>query len=218
MGIVLTECRIIQDNETQIVDSLNELRRKNTYVFTTGGIGPTHDDITAASVAKAFGVELFRNKDAISMIENHYKDKNKVLNPNSFIMADTPVGSTLIKNNVSGAPGFNIENVYVLAGVPAIVQEMFNNIEPSLMKGKSFLSKSIKTFVGESKIRDILLEVQKKFTDIDVGSYPSLDETGIVWCTTIVIRGQELDRINMATRMLMDMFFENDIEYKEESE
>lgn len=217
MGIVLTECRIIQDDEVQIVDFLNELRRKNTYVFTTGGIGPTHDDITAASVAKAFNVDLTRSEEAILMIHNHYKEMNRVINPNSFIMADIPVGAKLIKNNVSGAPGFNIENVYVFAGVPAIAQEMFNNAALSLKKGKPFSSKSIRIFIGESRVRGILVDVQNKFPNLQVGSYPSMSEDKS-WLTTIVIRGQDPISIEKASNTFMDMLAKNEFEYKEESE
>jgi len=217
MGIVLAECRVVRDEESQIIESLNELRRKYTYLFTTGGIGPTHDDITAPSIAKAFNVGLTRSEEAVLMIKNHYKEMNKVLNPNSFIMADIPMGAKLVTNNLSGAPGFNIENVYVFAGVPAIAQEMFNNIAPDLKKGEPFSSKSIRIFVGESRVRGILIDVQNQFSNLQVGSYPSMSD-GKSWLTTIVIRGQDPVSIEMASNTLMDILAKNEFEYKEESE
>jgi len=213
MGVSLLESRIIQDNEDQIVCSVNELRKKYTYVFTTGGIGPTHDDITSESIAKAFGVNLERNAKAIDMIKGHYKEKGKVLKDGAFSMAEIPVGAKLIKNSLSGAPGFNIENVYVFAGVPEIVQSMFYDVEKSFRKGDKFISKSIKVFVGESAIKDILRVLQEGCDGLQFGSYPFIENGE--WYTTMVIRGQNSTNVEKAASKLKNKLKKNDIEFLE---
>ncbi|MCH9753730.1 MAG: competence/damage-inducible protein A [Alphaproteobacteria bacterium] len=188
IGIILVEVHMVQDDEDQIVDSVNVLRKKHKYVFTTGGIGPTHDDITAPSIAKAFGVSLKRSAEAFDMIKRHLKKKGKVIKNESAVMADVPVGAELIKNSLSGCPGFNIENVYVLAGIPDIVKSMFENIEEELERGEKFISKNIKVFIGESAIKDILQNAQDKYDKLQFGSYPFRENEE--WGTVMVVRGQ----------------------------
>lgn len=213
MGIVLSESCIIQDNQSQIIEFVNRLRGKYTYVFTTGGIGPTHDDITAESVARAFGVKLERNDEAVEMIKIHLEKKNKVIYENSFATAQIPMGAKLIKNSLSGAPGFNIENVYVLAGIPSIVESMFEDVEKKLKRGEKFISRSVKVFVGESIIKDILKTTQEEYDDLQLGSYPMMENEK--WCTIMVIRGQRESKIENAVLELKGKLKDNNIEFSE---
>ena len=183
-GIVLREVRVIPDIEQTIIDTVNELRKRFTYIFTTGGIGPTHDDITSASVAKAFGVALYRHPDAEHALRAHYTDGT--INEARLKMADVPEGSTLIPNSVSTAPGYNIANVYVMAGVPRIMQAMFDAILPQLTGGKPVESLSVTTNLPEGTIADGLTKIQCDFPQTDIGSYPNYRANG--YCTTLVIR------------------------------
>lgn len=172
MGIVMQEVRIIPDIEEVIVESLNALRKTVDYVFTTGGIGPTHDDITAESVAKAFDVSLERNPDAYQALLDHYKDEAELTHAR-LKMAMVPHGAELIHNPVSGAPGFRIDNVYVMAGVPKIMQGMFHGIRSGLETGKPILSETVSCNSAESVIAGALQTIQDKYPNIDIGSYPS---------------------------------------------
>lgn len=170
IGIRLMEARVIPDVEDTIVATVRECRARFTYVFTTGGIGPTHDDITVAAVAKAFGVAVERNKGAEAILEKHYgRDK---LTPPRLKMADMPKGAQLVVNAVSGAPGFHMENVFVFAGVPAIMQAMFDAVKPLLKGGAPMLAKYISAYVTESMIAEKLTDIQARYTDVELGSYP----------------------------------------------
>lgn len=169
-GVRLMEARVIPDIEESIVAHVRECHTRFDYVFTTGGIGPTHDDITVASIAKAFGVQVERNKSAESVLEKHYgKDK---LTPPRLKMADMPQGAKLVVNAVSGAPGFTIENVYVFAGVPAIMQAMFDAVKPLIKGGAPMLSKYISAFLTESMIAEKLTSIQNRYSEVELGSYP----------------------------------------------
>ncbi len=170
-GIRLAEIRVVPDIETEIVRAVNALRGAADYIFTTGGIGPTHDDITAASIAKAFGTELYAHSDARSLMEEYYKTKD--LSPARLKMAMIPQGASLIPNPVSGAPGFVMENVFVMAGVPKIMQGMLENILPLLKEGKKMLSATIGCDLPESAIADELSALQDRYADVEIGSYPS---------------------------------------------
>ncbi|WP_135079657.1 molybdopterin-binding protein [Terasakiella sp. SH-1] len=170
LGIQVGEARVIPDIETVIIDTINYARNTYDYVFTTGGIGPTHDDITSACVAKALGYDFARNPEAVAMLESHYKPED--LNEARLRMADTPVGAILIENPISKAPGFQIENVFVLAGVPRIAQALFDNLKNRLTGGITVLSKTVSTDLGEGIIADPLASLQEKFPHIDMGSYP----------------------------------------------
>ncbi len=169
IGIPLREVRVILDIEDEIVDAVNALRRAHTYVFTTGGIGPTHDDITAQSVAKAFGVALERHQPSVDKMEKHYGNK---LNAARLKMADLPEGAEPIETRATSAPGFFIGNVYVMAGVPSIARAMFDEVAPSLAHGVPVLSRFVEAHLGEGDLADALTELQDKYPDIDVGSYP----------------------------------------------
>ncbi len=169
-GVRLREVRVVADREAEIISAVNALRARYDYVFTSGGIGPTHDDVTSASVAKAFGTVLERRDEAVRLLERRYERDQ--LNDARLRMADVPVGSSLIDNPVSFAPGFCIENVHVLAGVPAIFEGMFESLAPSLAGGRPIVSRSLSCFVPEGTLADGLRALQEKHPDVSIGSYP----------------------------------------------
>ena len=170
-GIRLTEARVIPDVETTIVETLNAVRPKFDYVFTTGGIGPTHDDITADCVAKAFGVPLTENSEARAILENFYGLAK--LNPARLRMARTPEGARLIENPISKAPGFEIGNVFVLAGIPKVMQAMVESLAERLRGGRPLLSRSLLVEMPESVAAPAALAVEQRFPTVEVGSYPA---------------------------------------------
>lgn len=170
LGIHLVEACIIPDIENTIIDTLNNYRTRHNFVFTTGGIGPTHDDITSLSVAKAFDLKLEQNPEAVKQLENYYEPGQ--INEARLKMAQIPEGATLIKNPVSGAPGFQVENVFVMAGVPTIMEAMFDGITDRLVGGEPVLTTSVATNIGESMLAKGLGELQDSYPDISIGSYP----------------------------------------------
>lgn len=170
IGVTLAEVRIIPDITQTIVNTVKSCSEAFDYVFTTGGIGPTHDDITTASVARAFNVPIIRNSEAEAILEKHYGKEN--LNAARLKMAEIPQGARLIHNPVSAAPGFIIENVYVLAGVPSIMQAMFDNIKGELRGGAKILSKTISIYMTEGLLAEGLTTIQNQFPDVEIGSYP----------------------------------------------
>ncbi len=172
LGIPLLEARVVPDLEAEIIAAVNHCRARYTYVFTTGGIGPTHDDITSACIARAFGVSLERNAEAEARLRRSYGERRP--NAAALRMADIPVGADLIDNPVSGAPGFRMENVHVLAGVPVIMQAMFESLAPELSGGMPIISRTIDTLLGESRIATLLAELQAEYPGISIGSYPYL--------------------------------------------
>ena len=160
LGYLVKEVRVVRDDEKQIIKALKDLSKLYIHVFTTGGIGPTHDDITAECVAKAFKRKLVLNKKAHKLLINHYKNSNIELNESRLKMAMIPKNAKLIKNSVSSAPGFKIKNVWVLAGVPKIMQAMFlEDIEPKLNKGKKYFPKALK-YLSQ---REILLSFYQNY-------------------------------------------------------
>jgi molybdenum cofactor synthesis domain-containing protein len=169
-GIRLTEARIIPDIEQTIIETVNTCRARFTYVFTSGGIGPTHDDITTAAIAKAFGVPVERNAGALAILQRHYGQAD--LTPGRLKMADIPATATLIANPVSAAPGFCMQNVYVMAGVPSIMQAMFNGIKHGLQGGPKMLSRTLSAYVTEGIIAEALTAVQANNPHVEIGSYP----------------------------------------------
>jgi molybdenum cofactor synthesis domain-containing protein len=171
-GIDLKEVRVIADNHQEIIATVSALRSKYTYIFTTGGIGPTHDDITSQAIADAFDVPLELNAEAFDIIKNFYLSQGKELNSARKKMAYLPKASTLINNPVSWAPGFRIDNVFVLAGVPNIMQAMFNHLLPTLQKGRILQSKNIDVLIGESTIAAEFASLQSKYPTVQMGSYP----------------------------------------------
>ncbi len=202
-GVILHEVRVVRDETNAVVSALNELRKKYKYVFTTGGIGPTHDDITAECVAEAFGTALAINDEAKSRMQAYYKEKNVEMNEGRLRMARIPVGATLINNPVSAAPGFKIGNVFVMAGVPNIMQEMFNHVETMLETGVPVMSNSVACKMREGDIALELEAIQKKFPDVEIGSYPGMSVKGPT--LSLVLRGTEEDLLNAATEDVMQL-------------
>ena len=170
-GVSVVEVRIIPDNEEIIISTIREISKKNNYVFTTGGIGPTHDDITSESISKAFKKKYETNKEAFKILENYYGKKE--FNEPRKKMAKMPKGSKLIYNPSSAAPGFIIKNVLVLPGVPSILNSMIENCKKFLIKGSKTYSKTINLYTVESKISKELEDIQNKFKqNVSIGSYP----------------------------------------------
>ena len=184
-GIRLCEARVIADDEQTIVDTVNLMRKTYDYVFTTGGIGPTHDDITSACVAKAFDVPLTRNAEAVELLKAHYDEKGQELTSARLKMADVPEGSELIYNIVSAAPGFIIGNVHVMAGVPSIMRAMLDSLEDKLSGGPSMLSETIELNAREGDIADKLTEIQGAYPDIEIGCYPKFQD-GVLSCSLVL--------------------------------
>jgi molybdenum cofactor synthesis domain-containing protein len=184
LGISVEEVRVIPDKESVIIKSLNELRKKYQYVFTTGGIGPTHDDITSESVAKAFNKKYDYNKEAYVILEKYYA--NSDFNEGRKKMARMPEGASLIYNEHGSAPAFYIENVFVLPGIPSYVELMLPQLKKVLVSGKKIISVSYDIKLRESSIAVDLSEIQNKYPNVDIGSYPysKKDKFG----TTLVLR------------------------------
>ena len=194
LAIELREVRVVSDVEDDIVAAINALRTRYDYVFTTGGIGPTHDDITADSVAKAFGVGIDHHPDALAMLHDNYGTGE--INEARMRMARIPDGGELIPNDVSWAPGFKVENVYVMAGVPRIMQSMLDVVAPLLERGKPMLSETVPAQVGEGDVAAGLARVQNDYRDVAIGSYPF--EEGGRYGTNIVLRSKDIDRLAKA--------------------
>ena len=198
-GVPLSEVRVVADVEEKIAEAVNELRGEYDYVFTTGGIGPTHDDITAASVAKAFGVEFEKNDEAYQILLDYYGQENLTKARVSMIMM--PRGATLIPNPVSGAPGFNIENVYVMAGVPRIMQAMLEHVIAEITPGDPILSNTVGCDLLESVIAEGLGVIQDKYETVDIGSYPSY--RGGKGNVSVVLRGADKAAVVDATKEVL---------------
>ncbi|MEE9335239.1 MAG: competence/damage-inducible protein A [Granulosicoccaceae bacterium] len=193
-GITLRETRIIPDDEAVVVEAVNSLRKAYDYVFTTGGIGPTHDDITADCIASAFGVALPIHPLAEQLLLAYFKERDIQPNEDRLRMARIPEGGKLIDNPVSAAPGFNIGNVFVMAGVPRIMQAMFDSILPSLRKGPAIQSVSVTCNLGEGTLAAPLRELQAKYPMLDLGSYPGKFEG--VSRVMLVARGTDVDAMS----------------------
>jgi molybdenum cofactor synthesis domain-containing protein len=198
VGIRMMEARIVPDIEAEVVEAVNACRAKHTYVFTTGGIGPTHDDITSACIAKAFGRRFGRNPEAERRLLAYYPPER--VNEERMSMADMPEGAELIDNPVSVAPGFRLDNVYVLPGVPKIMQAMVLELLPVLAGGTKMLSRTITVFAPEGDVARGLGAIQAKFPELEIGSYPFFRVQGPG--TSIVIRGLDRERIDRAAAAL----------------
>ncbi len=193
VGIDLSEVRIVADETDEIVDAINALRMKYTYVFTSGGIGPTHDDITADCVAKAFGVSIGVRDDARAALAQNYANPEIELTETRLRMARVPDGSVLIDNPISKAPGFSTGNVHTMAGVPNIFEAMLEGLLPKLGSGKTILSQTIDVAQKEGDIAKTLGEIAKANPDTAIGSYPYY-KSGHYGCK-LVVRSTEADRV-----------------------
>lgn len=189
MGIDLMEARLVADIEEEIVAALNALRSRYTYVFTTGGIGPTHDDITADAVARAFGVSIDHDPRAVAILEAYYEEVGRELTEARMSMARIPDGADLIENPVSRAPGFHIGNVFVMAGVPKIMQAMLDVIQSRLTRGKPVLSETLSVKIGEGDLGGPLKIIQSNHPGVTIGSYPF--ELAGGFGSNLVVRGRD---------------------------
>jgi len=186
-GIDLAEARVVGDIKAEIIDALNALRARYDYVITTGGIGPTHDDITADCVAEAFGVTLYEHPDIIAMMTSRWQGE---LTPARRRMARVPVGGGLVKNPVQGPPGFSIGNVFVLAGVPSIMRGMMQDVGPRMRPGVVVTAATVRVEgIGESAMADPLEGVAKAHPDLSLGSYPFFGPDGVG--SNLVVRGRD---------------------------
>jgi molybdenum cofactor synthesis domain-containing protein len=194
IGISLREVRVVADVEAEIVAAVNELRRRFNYVFTTGGIGPTHDDVTTDAIAKAFQVDVVTDPQAVAAMRKRFSDAE--LTPARLRMARIPKGAALIDNAISRAPGFMIENVIVMAGVPRIMQVMLDAVEPRLAKGRPMLSRSVRIDVAEGDAAPGLAELQAAHPDVQIGSYPFLENKRLG--TYVVLRSTDASKLAAA--------------------
>lgn len=201
LGLDLKEARVVGDFEDEIVTALNALRTRYDFVFTTGGIGPTHDDITADAVAKAFGVGIGYHPDAYALLEARYPPGE--FNDMRKRMARIPHGAALVANSVSGAPGFQIGNVYVMAGVPMVMRAMLEAIAPQLPRGAPVQSVTVEAAIPEGAIAPGLAALQKEHKDIAIGSYPFYREgTAKPFGAQLVLRGRDGAAVERAAQAL----------------
>lgn len=207
VGIDLKEARIVSDDEAQIIDAVNILRKKYTNVFTSGGIGPTHDDITADCIAKAFGVSISVRADARAALATNYADPETELTETRLRMARIPDGAVLIDNPISKAPGFSMENVHVMAGVPAIFETMLAGLLPQLTTGKKILSETISLKLKEGDIAKPLGIIAKENPDTAIGSYPYYTN-GTFGCN-LVVRSSDPARVSEVAQKIRDTFPES---------
>jgi molybdenum cofactor synthesis domain-containing protein len=204
LGIDLREVRVVPDVEEEIVGALNALRARYTYVFTTGGIGPTHDDITAECIAKAFGVPIDYDPRAVAILKERLAKTGGELNEARMRMTRIPQGAALVNNKVSGAPGFWIGNVIVMAGIPSVMQGMLDDVGPKLKIGAKLLSETIRADAKEGDVGTELGEVAKANPDTIIGSYPFLDDE-LGPNTNIVVRSRDPQKLARAKGAVEDM-------------
>lgn len=203
VGVRLTEARVIPDIPDIIIRTVRELSASFTYVFTTGGIGPTHDDITADCVAEAMGVSIDIDPEALRRLEIHYQNSGLEINEARLRMARIPAGATLIDNPISAAPGFRIGNVHVMAGVPKIMQAMLDGILPTLKGGRPMISITLRCGLPEGRIAQGLGDLAKAYPDVDFGSYPAWTKTAFQ--VSLVVRGDDPDRVEAAAQAVEEL-------------
>lgn len=201
LGIDLKEARVVGDNETDIIAAVNALRSRYNYVFTTGGIGPTHDDITADAIAKAFGVNIDHDPRAVAILEAHYQPGQ--LNEARMRMARIPDGAELIENPVSKAPGFRLGNVFVMAGVPKIMQAMMDRLASQLTRGSPMHSTTVTAYMPEGDLAKPLKEIQDRYPEVAIGSYP-FEESGR-FGANLVLRSRNEGKLAAAHRDVQQM-------------
>jgi molybdenum cofactor synthesis domain-containing protein len=203
LGIDLKEARVVPDIEDEIVNAVNALRQRYTYVFTTGGIGPTHDDITADAVAKAFGVPIDHHPQALKILLDYFKEIGREANEARLRMARTPVGASLIDNPISKAPGFQIGNVFVMAGIPKVMNAMMEAVAPRLERGKTVTSETVTVQGGEGDVAGPLKDIQERFPQVIIGSYPFESQQG--FATNLVLRSRDDEALAAAVNDVQRM-------------
>lgn len=201
VGIRLREVRVVPDDEREIVGAVNALRARYTYLITTGGIGPTHDDITADAIAKAFAVPIDHDPRAVQLLEAYFVRRGVTSTPARMRMARIPHGAELIANPVSIAPGFMIDNVIVLAGVPEVMQVMLDDVTTKLRTGAKMLTATIKLSRPEGEVADLFAAHQLKFPDVSMGSYPSFADGRV--STQLVLRSTNSELLQRAKQELL---------------
>ena len=208
IGVKVKEVRVIPDIEDTIIDTVNYLRKANDYLFTTGGIGPTHDDITAESISKSFKLKYEIHKEAFNILEAYYKVGE--FNEGRQKMVWMPSNANLILNPTSGAPGFNVENVFCLPGVPSILKSMLGGLKNRIVGGKPILSHTISLRTVESEIAKSLSDVQDNNEELEIGSYPFFQagKLGV----SIVLRSEDQSKINKCSKEILDFINEKKIE------
>ena len=208
IGVKVNEVRVIPDIEKKIIDTLNVLKEENDYVFTTGGIGPTHDDITAQSVAKAFGLKYEIHKEAFKILEAYYQPGE--FNEGRQKMVWMPANAELILNPTSGAPGFSVKNVFCLPGVPSILKSMLGGLKNRIVGGQPILSHTISLRTVESEIASSLTKVQDKNKEVEIGSYPFFHagKLGV----SIVLRSEDQTKIDLCNSQILEFIKEKKIE------
>lgn len=202
-GIIIAETRTIPDNKEMIIKHIQELSKKYDYVFTTGGIGPTHDDITAESIAAAFDLPYSKNLEIYKILKDYYDGIGEKLNHAREKMAYIPEGSKLLYNDATMVPGFITNNVYAMAGIPDIMKSMLKSALPSLKNGEIVKSKTIEIMLGESKIADQLSALQDKYQNIDIGSYPFTKDG--IHGTALVLRSSDYPALDSAHNELQEI-------------
>ncbi len=199
-GIDLREVRIVPDVEVEIVDAVNALRARYTYVFTTGGIGPTHDDITADAIAKAFNTGISHHPEAVKMLKSLFAEIGVEPNEARMRMARLPEGAELIASDEVKAPGFHIGNVFVMAGVPSIMRKMLKALAPKLKTGQVVKSISIRFETGEGSLAEPLKQIQQQFPQVSIGSYPFVEEG--LYGSNVVLRSRNESLLNKAAEQV----------------
>jgi len=212
LGIEVKEVRIVPDDEIAIIHTVNFLRERFNYIFTTGGIGPTHDDITAESISKAFKLDYGFHKEAFSILEKYYKPGE--FNEGRQKMAKMPTTAKLILNPTSGAPGFYVQNVFCLPGVPSILQSMIGGLNNILTGGDPILNKTINLRTVESEIAKSITEIQKNNIDVEIGSYPFFraGKLGV----SIVVRSSNKDKLKICEDEILQLVKSKSIEIVED--
>ena len=208
IGVKVNEVRVIPDIEKTIIETVNVLRKENNYVFTTGGIGPTHDDITASSISKAFGLKYEVHKEAFKILEAYYQPGE--FNEGRQRMVWMPKKAELILNPTSGAPGFSVDNVFCLPGVPSIMKSMLGGLKNKIVGGEPILSHTISLRTVESEIANSLTNVQEKNLDVEIGSYPFFHagKLGV----SIVLRSEDQSKIDLCNSQILEFIEEKKIE------
>ena len=208
IGVKVNEVRVVPDVEEKIINTLNLLRKENNYVFTTGGIGPTHDDITAQSVSKAFGLKYEIHKEAFKILESYYKAGE--FNEGRQKMVWMPANAQLILNPTSGAPGFSVDNVFCLPGVPSILKSMLGGLKNKIVGGEPIISHTISLRTVESEIASSLSKVQEQNKDVEIGSYPFFHSGKLG--VSIVIRSEKQSKIDNCNSQILEFINQKKIE------
>lgn len=198
LGVRVLEARILRDEEAAVVAAINEARTRYTYVFTTGGIGPTHDDITAQCVAKAFDRKLALDPEALKRLRHGGAELNRARRK----MATVPEGATLIDNPLSGAPGFRVENVFVLAGIPSVARAMFSAVAKELATGQKIYSQSVDVYLREGDIAEPLARIAEDCADVEIGSYPFSKDGR--YGANLVVRSTDPQRIQLVMGLILE--------------